>query len=1119
MIRLFKTFIDDNGLSGHHVRSYDSMFGNRLLPILHKFAGAPRSLTREGGHAMCPTTLQLELPWLERVSDDLARLRASVVIEVPGEVTFKVPNVHLCSIPIMAGSRLAARLGCDPKCPVGSFMVSNAEGTTSTPKAILMQERSASNFLKFKIAQKAATVSLTSVDGDRRLPIAVSMGVHTDSIHILKHSKNVVRLDELATGTARQFGLTIDVCVNGLPKAINLAAFVAACRWEESPDDDGIDVFCRLLTQNKDKEFENHDLNPTLIAARAFLQKDAFTCKEAWNHLESIFDDSLVRTPTENLKSAILDAFPHIRSNPSLGKVALYSAYLSERLMDELVAPKDRSAFLVGKDRTECKRYDSAGELLSELLNLSLLAASNVLSEKVKCVKRNTAVVDVVKKVTEAFSDANDIFWTALRTGKWFSGVPRKAPRGQGGGSKWLDPASTSASSWQKLGVCQPIPMDNRVGCASILRRIVSPLANAETLSKVDEPRMIDPMSKGKICCAETPDGADVGLKKNLALTGTLSVHVSGAHEAFSDLLSGPRTDEKNTEPGKLCRVFVDGDMIATSPLRPSEVAARFREFRASGDISARFWRAAPSVQVIESLSEVLVWTDAGRLVMPVKESKRESYRTVVGDWLNMVREGKALLLDAAEEACVSLDWDQDHSQSQDHYDYEVIYSHGILGVPAALIPFSKHNQAPRLQFGASMMKQAIEPVLPSADGEKSKYRLDFCQAPLVRAKTARYLPYGLDHTGQNVQVAVMIDSSGYAQEDALIYNRGSLERGRFSMTMHQMFEDVVDSRGGSSRALCGRAPLQKVGQIKEGDVIIPDPSAVAPLRGRIVSVTKLDPSSHSSDSMVDPHQIQRAHVITACTPLVGDKFTSRHGQKGVIARVEPEENLPFAEDGSIPELIINPHAFPSRMTEGQHIEGVVGLAAASNGTIFEEGSIESDPDSVVEYLRAAGFMDGGKKVLRCGRTGRAFRTKVLIAPVYYNRLVHLVENKARVRGRGGSIDPLTQQPAKGRKNGGGIRLGEMEAHAILAQGANDVLKDRLTDTASFLATIDEESGTFLYDTIPAREFTKDNVDAGPSVREVRMPHATKLMFQEMEALGVTFSLGDPLAMPPFETL
>lgn len=1113
---LFKSFMDTNGISGHHVRSYDSRFGSDILQILHNFAGEPRKITRGKNSGV---TLQLNLPWLEKISDDLARIRSSVEIDVPGEAKFKVPDVAICSIPIMAGSELAHRLGSAPKCPVGSFMVTSADGHASSPKAILMHEQVASNFLKYKIAKDVASVAISSFNGDRRLPVKVSIGVHRDSTIIIKNAKNPLMLDELVTKKARKNGLTIDVCVKGIPKSFNLAVFVAACCSEQNPEQDGLEAFCKLLK----REIDDHDLTPTLNAAKMLLNEDvgiSFTCRDAWKYMsdlsgggagageegegEGAGEAEAAAGSSSGLRSLICEAFPHIRSQTSLKKVAEYSAYLALRLTEELVVPKERTAFFVGKDHTGSKRYEASGELLMDLLNQSLRGAAKVLSEKLRNAKRNTHINEVVKKVTDAFKDTEDIFWNAVRTGKWYSGVPCRAPIGQGGGSKWLD----SSGSWQRQGVCQAIPLDSPVASISLLRRIISPLANAKTLSKVDEPRMIDPMSMGKICPAETPDGSDVGLKKNMALSGTLSVHVPGGHEAFAEFGLSILQHSGSFLSG--CRIFVDGDMLGVSTMNPEDVATCFRKFRALSQISSRFWRAAPSVQVSDS---VFVWTDAGRIVMPVVV-KGTPVGASGADWSSLVSQGKALLMDASEEACVDLDWDSDAveaveaaqaAQAVEAFDgrmrsYSVIYSHGMLGCPTSLIPFSKHNQAPRLQFSGSMMKQAVV-----ADGHK--YRLDYRQQPLVQSKSTKFLPEGISHTGQNVMAAVMIDPSGYAQEDALIYKKDSLDRGLFSMTMHQDFEDIINGHHSlNSPALCGRAPLQKVGEIKAGDIILPDPSVVAPLRGRIVKVERIKHSSASTPGNAEDGkvtEVQYAHTVTTCVPEDGDKFTSRHGQKGVIARKEAAENMPFDEDGNSPDLIINPHAFPSRMTEGQHIEGVIAAVAAAKGLIFEEGMIDSDPESVIEYMRQAGFVDGGKKTLRCGRTGRSFQAKILIAPVYYNRLNHIVANKARVRGHGGSLDPLTQQPAKGRKNGGGVRFGEMEYHATISQGANEVLKDR-TGVASFMASIEEESGTFMYDTIPAREFSKDNTDEGPSgISNVRMPYGTKLLFQEMEALGI----------------
>ena len=408
------------------------------------------------------------------------------------------------------------------------------------------------------------------------------------------------------------------------------------------------------------------------------------------------------------------------------------------------------------------------------------------------------------------------------------------------------------------------------------------------------------------------------------------------------------------------------------------------------------------------------------------------------------------------------------------------------------------------LRCSSSMMKQAIVPSgLLNPLSTPRKYGLDFCQRPLVESMSSKFLQEGMSFTGANAQVAVLIDPSGYAQEDALVYNRSTIQRGHLSATIRHVFEDEVridteqhQLHDMNKPGLGGRS-TQRVGQIKVGDVVTPNACQVAPLRGRVVQIERVTVSSEDKI-------IQKTHVSASVVPRVGDKFTSRHGQKGVIAYIESPENLPFDEEnGMVPDLIINPHAFPSRMTEGQHIEGVMAMSAAMRGAIAIEGEFDSSPKSVVEHLVKEGFVDGGRRVLRCGRTGKRLPVKVLIAPVYYNRLTHLVENKARVRGMGGRVDPLTQQPARGRKSGGGLKMGEMEVHAILAQGANDVLEDRLYGTSSFVATVEKSTGSFLYDTVPPREFAKDTLDPGPAVNHVRMPYSTKLLFQEMEALGI----------------
>lgn len=1121
-IRCFKSFIKEYGLVEHNVRSFDSSFVDSIAPLILSYSTDMYSKT---------ITVRLLHPWLKRVSDSLACIRATVIVESEDKITYTLPEVSICNIPVMAGSDLARRMKCDPKCPAGSFLVHNAEGTESA-KVILSQERHAPNYMKFRFHQctvdgssikySFATADLSSSNGSRRNLVSVSIGVHKESFALLKNAKRC-KIDEIVTGKARQLGVLASMGIRNLPKLFNVAVIVAACWKIENPADssnrDGEAILYELLESNG----YTHELAPTIESARALLSPLPFTCQNSLAHLKSIYSTARVKArgngdggeheaeeaedglEGDSLEASIRAAFPHLSKGSSVAK---YLAYMVGRLMGELERPKDLSAFLVGKDHTESKRYDSAGELLDELFRASLNATKRILCDKIKN-KRNIPLNDLQTKVQYAFADANDVFWNAIRTGRWYSGIPRRAARGQGE-RKWLDAYGNTATP--RCGVCQALPIDNPISSISLRRRIVSPLSNSATLSKIDKPRMIDPMSIGRICAAETPDGSDVGLIKNLALSGTLSVRDRGVHDAFCAFAtSGPKPPEPPEPPKTLktpktlheTRVFVDGDFVAVWGFNCTDTAECFRAYRSSPAVSV-FWRAAPCIQT--KRNEVHVWTDSGRLVMPViKKGSRGN------DWMTLVASGRAFLCDAAEEESIRLDWGE-----PGEYDYFVPYPRGILGVPASLIPFANHSQGPRLQYSASMMKQSIFPGLLNPHGEDRKYSLDFCQRPLVESLSSHFMEEGLSFTGVNAQVAVMIDKSGFAQEDAIIFNRSSLQRGLLSAAMRNVFEDIVHCQNESydlGKPGLGGKTLQSVKTLKVGDMVKP-PNAfqITPLRGRIVKIEHIKSPDDKIANIttianipnIQKSRIIKSHVSTTCVPIVGDKFTSRHGQKGTISRAEFSEDLPFdEEDGMVPDIIINPHAFPSRMTEGQHIEGVIGMSAAKRGTLTREGVVDTSPESVMAHLVESGFVDGGRRVLRCGRTGEMFRVKVMIAPVYYNRLHHLVENKARVRGVGGRIDPLTQQPAKGRKNGGGIRLGEMEVHAILAQGANEVLEDRLYDSSPFMAPIEESTGTFLYDTVPPREFSKDNVDQGHSVNHVRMPYSTKLLFQEMQALGI----------------
>ncbi|KAJ3113709.1 hypothetical protein HDU96_003038 [Phlyctochytrium bullatum] len=417
-----------------------------------------------------------------------------------------------------------------------------------------------------------------------------------------------------------------------------------------------------------------------------------------------------------------------------------------------------------------------------------------------------------------------------------------------------------------------------------------------------------------------------------------------------------------------------------------------------------------------------------------------------------------------------------------------------MLSVVANFTPFSDFNQSPRNMYQCQMGKQAMgTPVhnFPHRTDNKL-YRLQTGQSPIVRPKL--YNDYGMDDypNGMNAVVAV-IAYTGYDMEDASIINKSAHERGygygtvyksEFidlsekkrpgeGITQHFGIFPMVRTADGSlvqkemNQALLKKIEefldvdgLPKVGiRLTEGD---PYYSYVDDVTGK-VTVVKY---KGMEDAYVDEvrligndsgdQELQRIHIKLRIPrpPIIGDKFSSRHGQKGVISQKWPAVDMPFTESGITPDVIINPHAFPSRMTIGMFVESLAGKSGALHGRAQDATPFQFDEDHPAadffgEELKAAGFNYHGNEPMYSGITGEEFKADIYIGVVYYQRLRHMVSDKYQVRTTG-PVHTLTQQPIKGRKRAGGIRLGEMERDSLLAHGVSYILQDRLMNCSDY---------------------------------------------------------------------
>jgi len=505
--------------------------------------------------------------------------------------------------------------------------------------------------------------------------------------------------------------------------------------------------------------------------------------------------------------------------------------------------------------------------------------------------------------------------------------------------------------------------------------------------------------------------------------------------------------------------------------------------------------------------------------------------------WSDLIKQGVIEYIDAAEEEnCYTAFFDSELTPEHTHLEITPL---SMLGLATSLVPYGNFNQSTRLNAGSKNQKQALGFYVSNfaVRMDMDVNLLHEPQLPIVQTIIHQISDYEKHPAGQNLVVAIM-SYKGYNMEDAIILNNGSIERGlaRNSYYRPSIAEELryagglvdevsipdKDVKGYKSEQdyafLEGDGIIYPEAKIKEGDVIIGKTSPPRFLSSldeyNLASSTRRESSvsvKHGEKGVVDfvliteneeGNKLVQVRVRDERKPEVGDKFTSRHGQKGVVGLIVPESDIPFSASGNKPDLIFSPHGIPSRMTIAHLIELVGGKVGALNSRYINGTTFDAEPEEKLrKELLSLGFRENGTETLYDGETGEQYQAKIYIGNMYYLKLKHMVANKLHSRARG-PIQLLTRQPTEGRAKEGGLRLGEMEKDTFVAHGAALLLKERFDSDKTIIPVCEGCGLIAVRDEFKNKSYCPicgDNAE----ISFIEISYAFKLILDEFKSLCI----------------
>ena len=827
------------------------------------------------------------------------------------------------------------------------------------------------------------------------------------------------------------------------------------------------------------------------------------------------------------------DLFPHCQNTE---QKIYFLGYMTNRILQasfEMIPPDDRDSYIN-------KRIDLTGSLLNNLFR-------NYLNKLVKDMEKQ-----VIREINTGSWKSTDNYeniinqtniYKIIKSTTIENGIKRALATGDFG---------VKHTNSNKVGVAQVLNRLTYVSSLSHARRISTP---ADKSGKLIPPRKLHNTSWGFLCPCETPEGQSVGIVKNLSYMTHITIHSDSLtlYEYIMPNIIAINNEStiKSEDMYKKVKVFINGSWVGITN-DPQQLYLMLKDKKYKGIINIY-----TSIIFDYKMREIRVCNDSGRLTRPVLRVKNNNIlitKSIIDGinsseltWDNLLMSSK---IDESIIEYVDPDeqnWSMIASLPKDllnksskmyNYTHCELHSSTIFGVLASCIPFPEHNQSPRNTYQCAQGKQAMGVYGTNYDSrmDKTAYVLNYPSRPLVDTRIMNMIQLNKIPSGCNVIVAIMTHT-GYNQEDSLLFNKGSIDRGLFQATIYHTEKDEDKQKiNGNEEIRCKPDPLKTKGMkmgnyskinskglvpentiVENRDVIIAKVTPIKENRNDHRKIIKFEDQSKifktTEETFVDKNYIDKngegynvakVRLRTTRKPVIGDKFSSRHGQKGTIGNIIPENDMPFTKSGVKPDIIINPHAIPSRMTIGQLKETILGkilveLGLFGDGTPFGQFDIK---DICAELLKL-GYEAHGNELMHNGMTGEQLECNIFIGPVFYQRLKHMVNDKTHSRSIGPMVN-LTRQPAEGRSRDGGLRFGEMEKDAMVSHGASRFTRERVYDVSDkyvvhtckkcgLIATYNDEIHVHHCRTCGNRvDFAR-----------VEIPYACKLLFQELNTMNI----------------